>query len=378
MKIDLENSKKWTDKERKKIKKRAITIGVLLGIIIISTVSLLITAYVRKTKGLFYPDVVLEDTTTGAEPKIIPVEGYTQVLKAPSLPYTMLVKGEVVSDSDSFCVFLSEGTYIVIAEVPTNATSETYLSAAIIPTLNGTVEETNSFKKQNGYLNERSVESQGITLTLNNKAKLYTMNMRVFMGGEKDILISVISPSTNMDEAEKTVEAIFYSLHYLEESSNANETTASNGNTKPDNNQGLGTGNGHENDDIEYDGNPYYDLTINEWEIPNPEAYIEGETFEYTLVADKNDSEWLAFVYISGAPKLKEIVAISPEGEIYQAESLKWFDARYAYGFHIGKNKNGETWKFVFTANGYIGEYLGTYATDTVWQTGINKEPMFE
>lgn len=371
MKINLDSKDKWTAKERKKMKSRAIFIIVLISVIAVGTASLFIYSYLSKTKGLIYPNVKLEDSLTGSEPKILPTEGYEQVVKTPTLPYTLLTKGDVVKDSDSFCIFLVDEMYASIAEVPKNAETGQYLQTAVIPSLNGSVSSVTSFKKQTGFMNERQIESQGTTITLTNNSNIYAMNIRVFLSYDKDILISVISSRTNMKDAEKIAENIFYSLRLLEDAQ-----------TQQINNQsGIGaiTVDDLENIGIEQSDwdtvpedetdNPYIDNYQTEWEIQEPDGYIEGETYTFTLYPeDGADSEWVYFAYYLTDDRLKEIKLEGPDGTIYEYDGIKWWDTGLLYGFHVGKGMSGE-WTFTWTAQSRIGEFYTGYGSTASWNS---------
>lgn len=378
MKINLENKDKWSAKEQKKIKRRAITITVFLTLIAVSAATIFIVNYVRRTKGLFYPNVVLEDSVTGNQPQIIPADGYEMVVKAPTLPYTMLAKGETVTDSDAFCIFLTDGMYASIAEIPKNADTAQYLKNAILPSLKGNSSNIESFKKQTGYLNERQVETQGTTITLTNGSNIYAVNIRVFIPDEKDILISVISPNTNMNDAEKIAENIFYSLRQLEESQ-SNTTTNQ---TAPDGViiEDLDNANGNSDWATDYDDgedsgsdNPYIDNYQTEWEIREPEAYMEGETYTFEVTAWDSDCEWICFAYDMSDRPLVEIHLQDPDGTIYEADEYRYFRTGLVYGFHVGKGMSGE-WTVIWTADTRIGTIITGYELDKDWQRHVKPE----
>lgn len=376
MKINLENKDKWSSKEQKKIKRRAITITVFLTLIAVSAATIFIVNYVRRTKGLFYPNVVLEDSVTGNQPQIIPADGYEMVVKAPTLPYTMLVKGETVTDSDAFCIFLTDGMYASIAEIPKNAETAQYLKTAIIPSLNGNSSNIDSFKKQTGYLNERQVETQGTTITLTNGSSIYAVNIRVFVPDEKDILISVISPNTNMNDAEKIAENIFYSMRLLDDTQTSqNNTSQSTPGAiivddlviQEDNTSDWATDN--DTTDTITD-NPYIDNYQTEWEIPENNGYIEGETYTYNVQAYDNECEWIYFAYWYSTKKLADIKIQDPDGNIYEYDDIRKWRTGWAYGFHVGKDKSGD-YTFIWTAKDSIGEFSTGYTTDDDWSSLI-------
>jgi len=386
MNIKFENNAKWTAKEKKKIKKRAITITVLLSLIVISTASIFTVNYIRKTKGLFYPSITLQDAVTGTQPQILPAEGYEQVLKAPTMPYTLLTKGEVVTDSDAFCIFLTDGMYAAVAEIPKNAETCQYIKTAIMPSLNGSVSEITSFKKQVGYLNERQVESQGTTITLNNGTDVYAMNIRVYLPYEKDILISVISSSTNMKNAEEIAENIFYSLRQLEDSQESVNSDTSNANGITDIEDieeyySLGDATDFDEQPGTCIGDPYIDTYTTQWEISNDNGYIDGETYTFDIGAVTNegsDSEWLYFGYYLSWKQLKKIALQDAEGNTYYPDELRKSAKGYLlYGFNIGKGKTGE-WTVVWTADDSIGQYIVEYATTKTWKTALIQDMIYD
>jgi len=222
MKPKFAPNEKWQEKERAKAKKRLIIIAVIAGLMLAFAIATTISNSISNKKGLYYPDVTLSDALTGNEPEVKTTSGYNTIIKCPTVPYTFVIGDELVKEEDSYCVFLKNEMYICICEATALAKTEDILTNILIPALNSKSMESKVFKQKYGYLNERRVESEGITIKLEKGAKIYTSNIRVY-APEGDILISVISKSKNMDEAQKIAETVFYSMHYFEETESSSD-----------------------------------------------------------------------------------------------------------------------------------------------------------
>jgi len=212
MKINIKDNNQWIADETKKRKKRIIILVTLILLMAAALGgSILYTNHAIKT-GKIYPTIALQEAPGEGMPSVQTTVGYEKVVKTPTLPFTMTVKGDVVSEGDSFCTLLIEGDYISICEIAPSVATKTYIKDSLIPSLGAQPIEAATFHEKRGYLNNRYVETEADTITIGKNKRLYCMSYRLIISSSADILITGISSDIEMEELNNKLQNVFYSI----------------------------------------------------------------------------------------------------------------------------------------------------------------------
>lgn len=357
MKLKLKDNKTWIKEEREKRKRRILTIMVMLIILAAAASALILNAELSIRKGKFYPVIALADTPTGEEPLVRSTNGFDKIIKCPNLPYTMIVAGDLVAEGSSFCVFQYEGYYISVCEVSKNAQTEDVLANILLPGLNGQVAETQKFNEQEGYLNERHIQTFGATVKLLDNKKLYTLNYRILLGGDTDIYLCGINRKAQMQPVQNILDNVFYSFHELTEKDITDNVAMMNMDI-----EGISA---QEESDME--DWPLDEDTLQEGETYDPTSYASGvrkkqdnviyARNEEAAVNVTEDYEHACFVFSYEIDReLDSILLYDPDGDNFYFPEFYdyYFEAEYV--FFIDQPIQGE-WKFVYNAGDEIGYY---------------------
>ena len=357
MKLKIKDNKTWVEQEKKKQRKRIYFLVLSVLFIVAATAGIYIASWMSEKYGNFYPDVLLADAPTQAEPEVYISSNLTEIIKCPSISYTMVMSGQFVGEGSSYCIFADENHYVSVCEITKNADAKQILQEIIVPALNVKSTKADLYKDQNGYLNNRYVETFGCTLTLE-KGRLYTFNYRVFLEDEKDLLISVLCAKRNLYDASDNLERIFYTLHQLED---AEKNPAEGTESDIGDIEGI-TENKNSIDDFGEPmdenkiGDQAYEMTPNNGYSPIEEGKIYKQDCEKTLeITESYEHAYICFAYDINR-ELDSIVLYDPSGEnMYFPEPYDFYK-RAEYVFKVDDPEPGE-WKFVYSASGEIGYY---------------------
>lgn len=367
MKINLEDNGKWVTEERRRQKRRGL---VLAGaILLLAAVFAGIWAYRYRyvESGRYYPQIILEAAPAADEPVVYISGEFKKVVKSPSLPFTMLAAGDVISDGDEYCIFLYQDAYYVMAEV--EAETSYVLRHHILPALGADMAGSTCFNRQEGYLNSRHVETECRTFTLGNSGNLYTISYRLLLPEGRDIVIVGISSGMDMESVRRNIEKIFYSIHEVTPQK-VGKTQAIDFEVAGEGNPGSLIGNIVVHMDggagIPMDEEFFPGGTAQGEICPNPGGIHElGTGMLYKSGEEKSvmveeDFDALAFVFSYGLPvELTSIQLVGPSGDVFYPDSQYKFIG-YDYVFLVDAPMQGE-WRFVWTAADRIGSYEGYY-----------------
>lgn len=356
MKLTMKDNKQWVAAKHRKLKIISILAAV---IIVLSAASISYSLYIINT-GRFYPDVALADSTTGAEPMVRLAYGYDSIIKCPTLPYTMVIDGELLTEESTYCVFAYKGYHITISEIPRNAAAVDIVSKTIIPRLYGTAMETDIFKDQTGYLNERYVQTFGATVLLDENRRIYSFTCRVFLG-ETDILICGMGNTTEMDTLWTAMENIFYSLHELGTAQAGAGNAASDIDGILANAQTDPVGERPMDNDLVKAGE-VYDSTSYRSGVRKKEngiVYMPNLETVLTVQADYDRAALVLAYEID--EELDEIILCDPEGHEYEPDYYDYYTTA-EYVFFVDNPMQGE-WEFIYTAHDEMG-YCWPYIED--------------
>lgn len=367
MRVYLKDNKEWAAEERRHRKKRWI---VLISAILLSAgifAGLLIYRYRYVENGRYYPQIVLEDAPTANGPMTYIFDGFEKMVKSPSLPYTMLVAGDAILDNDEYCIFWYQNAYYVMAE--TEAETSHVLMDQILPALGANVTGSVAFNRREGFLNSRHIKTECLTFTLKDKGNLYTISYRLLFPEGKDIMITGISSDVDVYEVYQNMEKIFYSIHEVMPQKEGKTETIDFEVVGDENFDSL-IGNIVVNMD-DSDGRPmdeeFFSKDTAQSEIlPNPGGIHDLETGvlyksgEEKSVMVQEDFDSLAFVFSYGLPvELSSIELVGPAGDVFYPDERHQYIG-YDYVFYVDAPVQGE-WRFVWTADGRIGNYEGYY-----------------
>ena len=367
MRVNLKDNKKWAAEESRRRKRRGIVIASTIFLSASIFAGVLMYRYRYVEYGRYYPQIVLEDAPTADEPAVYIFDEFEKMVKSPSLPYTMLAAGDAISDNDEYCIFWYQGAYYVMAETEVETSYE--LTKEILPALGANVTGSTAFNRQEGYLNNRHIETECLTFTLDGRGNLYTMSYRLLLPEGRDIVITGITSDVNMYGIYQNIEKIFLSIHEI--------IPQKEGKTQTINFDVVG-GEGYDslignivvnmdgNDGVPMDGDFFPKGTAQSEIQPNPGGIHDLETGvlyksgEEKAVMVQEDFDTLAFVFSYGLPvELISIELIGPSGDVfYPDERHKYIG--YDYVFYIDAPTQGE-WRFVWTADGRIGNYEGYF-----------------
>jgi len=375
MKVNLKDNKKWAAEERRRLKKRGI---ILASVILLSAAAFTGTVRYRcwyLENGRYYPQITLEDTPAAGEPVVYAYEGFDNVVRSPSLPFTMLTAGDVLSDHEEYCIFLYQDAYYVIAE--TEEESTCILKDLILPVLGADVTGSTCFNVQEGYLNNRHVETQCLTFALGDRGNLYSVNYRLLLSAGRDIVIAGISADMDVDGVCRNVEKIFYSIREIVPQKEGKTTVIdfeAVGGGPADSMIGNITvhvdGNGEYPMDQDFlpEGTLQSEIQSNPGGIHKLEPGTLYKSNEEKAVTVEEDFDTLAFVFSYGLPvELTDIELVSPSGDIYDPDERHKF-LGYDYVFLVDRPMQGE-WRFVWTAPDRIGNYEVYYTKPMHYNT---------
>lgn len=366
MKVNLKDNKKWAAEERRRQKKRGSVIAGMVFLLVLLAAGTWVYRYHYVESGRYYPQIILASAPTGEEPAVYIAEDFENMVKSPSLPFTMLAAGDVVLDTEVYCIFWYQGAYYVMTE--TEEETADALATHIFPALGASVTGSASFNRQEGYLNNRHVETECLTVTVE-QGDLYTVNCRLLFPGNRDIVISGISPDAEMGEVWRNIEKIFYSIHEtIPQKTGKTQTIDLNvlGEGQPDSLIGNIVVNMEGNGAAPMDEEFFPEGTSQDEILPNPGGIHELEdqvlyksSEEKALVVEE-DFDRLAFVFSYGLPvELSSIELIGPSGDIFYPDERYQY-VGYDYVFLVDSPVQGE-WRFVWTAADRIGNYEGYY-----------------
>lgn len=361
MKLNMKDNRQWIAAESKKRKVKIIVIiGLFIAMVVLFGISKLYSSYIIKT-GKIYPQIVLQDAPGTESPVVQTTVGYEKVVKTPTLPYTMTVKGDVVSEGASICTLLIDGDYVTICEISSAAITKEYLKDALIPSLGAQPTAVTTFNEQRGFLNSRYIETEADTIATGEKKPLYCMSYRLIIGGSTDILINGISFDTDMEALNNKLQSIFYSIYQLADAAVKSESQAS---ESIDNISVNEETTEYPSTDIDMDS----DYVINGSEPINPKNYnnhiydIDENTLyktdeEKVVDVDETIEEAVFLFSYQRNVELKKICLIDPEGKEYQYNQfVNELTPRYV--FYVNNPMQGE-WKFVYTVPEHIGYFRG-------------------
>lgn len=367
MKVNLKDNRKWAAEESRRRKRRGVIIAstILLSASIFAGVLMYRYRYVEN--GRYYPQIVLEDAFTADEPVVYVFDEFERMVKSPSLPYTMLAAGDVISDNDKYCIFWYQNAYYVMAE--TEAETSYVLKKEILPALGANVTGSTGFNRQEGYLNNRHIETECLTFTLDGRRNLYTMSYRLLLLEGRDIVITGISSDMDVCGVLKNMEKIYYSIHEVTPQKEGKTQTIHFdvvGDEGYDSLIGNIVVNMDGSDGVPMDGDLFPEGTAQSEVQPNPGGIHDLETGvlyksgEEKAVMVQEDFDTLAFVFSYGLPtELTSIELVGPSGDVFYPDERHKFIG-YDYVFYVDAPMQGE-WRFVWTADDRIGNYEGYY-----------------
>lgn len=359
MEIKLKNNKEWIAEQQEKKNKRLFAIFFLFAMIASMFIAYWLYSEKRIDSGRIYPDFLLADTMDVPEPVVRSTNGYNRVIKCPNTPYTLIVLGDVLQDGEQYCAFQTGNYFVSVSELESDCETEQFIRDVLSPDIFGIPQSVSLCRREEGYLNARSVEAEAVTIQMektawfSRKARIYSIHYKVKVGGEKDILISGFSQSTDLEQLKEIVENVFFSLHEFQ------------GTEQEYDNSGI------ENiSSIREGSQGDYDLEfVKEESSENPDSRSQSGLYEIPkdTVLLKNDEEKkidvihvyedavFQFVYQKGN-FLKSISLIDPEGTVYYPDEIISNDPGFSYIFYVTKPQKGE-WKFVFTASEPMGYF---------------------
>lgn len=379
MKLKLLDNDQWIRAEKKKRKRRMLSImGCVLVFFVTLLLGILYNAYQENT-GRFYPDFNLSELPSGALPVVEVPQGETHsIIKCPSLPYTLIIPGSLVTEEESYCIFLMDDLYVMVGEIPENQKIADYLSEALY-SFGEEVISCKTFNQQKGYLNERYVLTEGNTVAWKNNQKGYVLSCRVVLGSERDLLLSSVSPTMELSMARKVLESIFYTLHEMQlteerEVNPGTRTVGFTGNDSQDNNIPM------DEDGFPETGNEKI-IETNPNGIHQKKTGILYRSDEEVIVDVSSEYELAYFVFAYGMydVTLQSIVLYDPEGKMIYHPDEVITNHQKEYVFHIESPMTGE-WRFLFSAEDEIGYYHAFVTTkeqylDSMEQTQIRVVP---
>lgn len=374
MKVYLKDNQKWAAEERRRIKKRGIILAsvILLSAAVFTAVVLYRCQYLEN--GRYYPQITLEDAPTMDEPVVYVYEDFSNVVKSPSLPFTMLTAGDVIWDNDEYCIFLYQDAYYIISE--TEMETACMLEYYILPALRADVTGSTSFDRQVGYLNSRYIETVCLTFALGGRGNLYSVNYRLLLPEGRDILVTGISADIDVHRVWGNVEKIFYSIHEVIPQKEGKTTIIDFEAVRNESSGSLignivvnvdGDAGSPMDEEFFPAGTLQSEIQINPGGIHKLESGTLYKSGEEKAVMVGEDFDTLAFVFSYGLPvELTDIELIGPSGDIFYPDERHEF-LGYDYVFLVDQPMQGE-WRFVWTAPDRIGNYE-VYYTKPMYYT---------
>lgn len=356
MKLNLKSNALWEREHKSSRKKTRKRKGMIACTVIAVSIIILADIVYREKTGAYYPQIFLPAEAQGKEPEVKISPGHDKILKFPSMPYTLAVKGQVVEEQQDSCLLMPDKEICIrIMQEDSSVDTHESLIRHIWPADGYTTYQ--EFFPQTGYLNNRETETVCYTIKPKGE-KVYCILYRTPLETKDAVLFGYTANKAKLKQLNQELEELFYTLHQITEKqakAMTQDKADSLTSIDKDGNQqeyylpsqqedygtdGLGVAKAPEEG---YNGPK---------DIPDNVVYRD-DMQEDILVDSDTENLYVVFQYTNLQTPLTDIRMESPEKDrlIYPDHSYDGF-----YTFQVDNAEEG-IWKLLFSADSYIGYY---------------------